>query len=138
MVFNNNNGNSGQTETFDYFHGFFHLRLCLIYTVYGGGFLVSKDMHSSTHVTRNVPYDKTKTSKQICYTYDNVAPLHCSEKDTCKLEPMTLSKRLTSSRRITLHIEGWFDPYPKNSNQSLASGIDTFEINEVTKSTPLL
>ena len=27
-----------------------YLRLCLIYTVYGGGFLVSKDLHSSTQI----------------------------------------------------------------------------------------
>jgi len=95
-------------------------------------------MHSSTQVNRNVPYDKTKTSKQICYTYDRVAPVHCSQKGTCKLEPMTLSKRLTSSRGITLNIDGWFDPYPTNGHPSLASGIEMFEINiyEVTQSTP--
>ena len=112
--------------------------MCLIYTVYGGGFLGSRNMHSSTHVTRNIPYDKTKTSKQICYTYDSVAPIHCSQKGTCTLEPMTLSKRLTSSRGIRVNIEGWFDPYPKNGHQSLASGIEMFEINiyEVKQSTP--
>ena len=106
--------------------------MCLIYTVYGGGFLVS-----STPVTRNIPYDKTKTSKQICYTYDSVAPIHCSQNGTCTLEPMTLSKRLTTSRVITVNIGGWFDPYPTNGHPSLASGIDTFEINiyEVITST---
>jgi hypothetical protein len=98
-----------------------YLRLCLIYTVYGGGFLVSKDLHSSTHVTTNIPYDKTKTSKQICYTYDSVAPIHCSQNGTCTLEPMTLSKRLTSSRVITVNIGGWFDPYPTNGHPSIAT-----------------
>jgi hypothetical protein len=103
----------------------------------GGGFLVSKGVQSLTHVTKHITYDKTKTSKQICYAYDRVVPIHCSQKGTCTLEPMTLSKRLTSSRGITVNIEGWFDPYPTNGHPSLASGIDTFEINiyEVITST---
>jgi hypothetical protein len=39
---------------------------------------------------------------------------------------------------ITVNIEGWHDPYPMNGHQSVASGIDMFEINiyEVTLSTP--
>ena len=78
-----------------------------------------------------------KTSKQICYTYDRMVPVHCSQKGTCTLDPMTLSKRLTSSRGIRVNIKGWFDPYPPNGHQSLASGIEIFEINiyEVTQST---
>ena len=115
---------------------FFH-RLCLIYNIYGGGFLVSNNMISES----DIPYEKTKQSKEICYIYDRTPPVHCIQTGSCVSrghEPLKLSRRLTKSKLITVNIEGWHDPYPMNGHQSVASGIDMFEINvyEVTQSTP--
>ena len=88
----------------------------------------------------NIPYDKTKQSKEICYIYDKTPPVHCIQIGGClsrRHEPLKLSRRLTKSKLITVNIEGWNDPYPTNGHQSLASGIEMFEINiyEVTQST---
>jgi hypothetical protein len=68
-------------------------------------------------------------------------PVHCIQTGNCVSrghEPLKLSRRLTKSKLITVNIEGWHDPYPMNGHQSVASGIDMFEINiyEVTLSTP--
>ena len=89
----------------------------------------------------NIPYDKTKQSKEICYIYDRTPPVHCIQIGGClsrRHEPLKLSRRLRKSKLITVNIEGWHDPYPMNGHQSVASGIDMFEINiyEVTLSTP--
>jgi hypothetical protein len=89
----------------------------------------------------DIPYEKTKQSKEICYIYDRTPPVHCIQTGSCVSrghEPLKLSIRLTKSKLITVNIEGWHDPYPMNGHQSVASGIDMFEINiyEVTQSTP--
>ena len=88
----------------------------------------------------NIPYEKTKQSKEICYIYDRTPPVHCIQTGSClsrEHEPLKLSRRLTKSKLLTVNIEGWFDPYPTNGHQLLASGIEMFEINiyEVIEST---
>ncbi|CAG2236399.1 unnamed protein product [Mytilus edulis] len=110
-------------------------RLCLTVNVNGGGYLVSKNLIH--HTTHNVSYEKTENLKSLCYIYDIVVPTHCNENNTCKEEPLVLSHRVTNSRIIDVSFKGWMDPYPSGGLTSLASGVETFEINiyEVVEST---
>jgi len=51
-----------------FYRCFYFIGSCLIYNIYGGGYLVSKNMISLAE--NNIPYEKTKQSKEICYIYD--------------------------------------------------------------------
>lgn len=98
--------------------------------------MVSRNLE--THREVNVSYDTTTISRSLCYIYDDHPPIHCSELHSCNHEPLQLSTRLTRSRNIIAHFAGWLDPIPIGSTDSLASGIESYEIRiyEVTSATP--
>ncbi|VDI02561.1 Hypothetical predicted protein [Mytilus galloprovincialis] len=96
-------------------------RICVTFRVQAGGYFVSKDL--TTHAERQVPYDKTETYHTLCYIYDGIPPKHCTESHSCKSEPLKLSRRISSSRNITVQFQGWMDP-----NMDIGSGIESYEI----------
>ncbi|XP_076115453.1 uncharacterized protein LOC143083107 isoform X2 [Mytilus galloprovincialis] len=96
-------------------------RICLTFRVQAGGYFVSTDL--TTNTERQVPYDKTDTSHTLCYIYDNIPPKHCAEDNSCRNEPLILSRRLSLSRNITVQFNGWMDP-----NINTASGIESYKI----------
>ncbi|XP_052073992.1 uncharacterized protein LOC127711868, partial [Mytilus californianus] len=61
-------------------------------------------------------------------------PVFCPKSDKGPVEPITLSKRLTTSSHITVSFRGWSD----NESSVLASGIESYAISvfEVKDATP--
>ncbi|XP_063447914.1 uncharacterized protein LOC134727462 [Mytilus trossulus] len=106
--------------------------LCLTYRAKGGGYLVSKDV--TTRAEKHIPYDKTEKSRQICYIFDEEPPVFCPKSGNCSVEPVDLSKRLTTSSHITVSFRGWSD----YGSSVLASGIESYAISvyEVKEATP--
>ncbi|XP_063399121.1 uncharacterized protein LOC134683736 [Mytilus trossulus] len=96
-------------------------RICLTFRVQAGGYFVSKELTTNTET--QVPYDKTETYHTVCYIYDDIPPKHCAEDHSCRSEPLILSRRLSSSRNITVQFKGWIDP-----NMNIGSGIESYEI----------
>ena len=117
---------------------YFFFRLCVTFSMKGGGFLTSKTVNN---IETKIPYDKTEaTNKTLCYIYDRATPIHCSEKGSCKHEPLKLSTRVTNSRKVHVKIDGWIDPLPPiiANSSFLASGIKSYaiEVYEVIASSP--
>ncbi|CAG2189853.1 unnamed protein product [Mytilus edulis] len=106
--------------------------LCLTYRAKGGGYFVSKDV--TTDAVKHIPYEKTENSMQLCYIYDREPPVFCPKRSNCPVEPVTLSKRLTTSSHITVSFRGWSD----NRSSVLASGIESYTISvyEIKEATP--
>ena len=75
-----------------------------------------------------MPYQKTTTSKTICYRFDNASPMHCLYNKTCKDEPLQIDKRITRSMPFLVSFSGWSDPIPSGGNASRSSGIQAYEI----------
>ncbi|CAC5378371.1 unnamed protein product [Mytilus coruscus] len=108
--------------------------LCLTYRAKGGGYLTSKNMTMTTPTVKQIPYEKTEKSRQLCYIYDREPPVFCPQSGNCPVEPVTLSKRLTTSSHITVFFRGWSD----NGSSVLASGIESYAVSvyEVKEATP--
>ena len=106
---------------------FYVFRLCVSYEVKGGGYLKTK--HTVTHVINSpVPYQKTTTSKKICYRFDNASPIHCLYNKICNEQPIQIDKRITRSTSFQVSFSGWSDPIPTGGVTSHSSGIQSYEI----------
>lgn len=72
----------------------------------------------------------------MCYIHDTAPPEHCSERGSCKLEPLKLLTRLTSSGKLNAQFQGWIDSVPAGGESLLASGIESYalEVYEVIPS----
>ena len=104
---------------------------------YGGGYLKKYDIYTSYYT--DVPYQKAMATTTICYRYDDAAPKHCLETNTCLTDPLTLSTRITTNPNIDVYFEGWFDPVPAGGSQVHASSIESYQVtvNEVAGSVTL-
>lgn len=102
--------------------------LCLTYEVYGGGYLKSLDWTSAQAVHGAVAFQKTLTSRDICFRYDDTPPKHCSADGSCSSEPLRLEHRITRSHIHTINFKGWLDPVPDGGTPVHASGIEHYEI----------
>lgn len=107
--------------------------MCLSIHISAGGYFISENKEK-----RRISYDKTNTSKTLCFIHDTVPPLFSCVNGSCSKEPLQISSRLTKSRYIKVSFSDWFDPHPEHGNTSLASGIESYElsIHEVSESTP--
>ncbi|XP_069134360.1 uncharacterized protein [Argopecten irradians] len=103
-------------------------RLCLRFIAHGGGHLISKNIISDDHDESLVPFSKTRTTKDLCYHFDDAHPVHCLETDTCVSEPLDVGSRILTNRNFQVIVNGWDDPTPVPGNLQYASGIDTYSI----------
>ena len=87
-------------------------------------------MHRSFHGTLSsrIPYTSTIKSKDVCFRFDSMHPVHCKETHSCSVEPIRLLKRITDDGNITVSLTGWLDPFPKNGNKNQASGVRHYDI----------
>lgn len=102
--------------------------MCVVYEAFGGGYLKSINVLSSNAVSAPVPYRKINRTQEICYRYDSSKPEHCSDKGSCKQQPMSVSQTITRSAINTVRFEGWFDPVPTGGRNIQASQIEGYEI----------
>ncbi|XP_069110203.1 uncharacterized protein, partial [Argopecten irradians] len=103
-------------------------RLCLRFISHGGGHLTSKNLISDDHDESLVPFSKTRTTKDLCYHFDDAHPIHCLESYTCVNEPLDAESRILTCRNFQVIVNGWEDPTPVPGNLEYASGIDTYSI----------
>lgn len=106
-------------------------RLCLTYEAKAGGYLTSKNLKTNEETTKS--YTKVTSNRTLCYRYDNVSPQHCSENESCNVEPLSLSGRIIRSSLVVFSFEGWLDPYPDGFEKSYSSSVDSYtvSINEI-------
>lgn len=90
--------------------------ICVNFIPYGGGYLTSYDY--TTEI-----YRRTHTSKELCFMYDNKAPIHCTGSSSCSSSMLHLSHRITSNPDIYATFSSWTDPVPSGGSSSKASGI---------------
>ncbi|XP_053376618.1 uncharacterized protein LOC123534121 [Mercenaria mercenaria] len=111
--------------------------VCVVFEAYGGGYLKNVDITSISHtISEPVPYQKIKTSRELCYRFDNAKPVHCQAINICNIEPVSMHSRVTRSSVTTLTFNGWVDPIPDGGKNVQASGIESYQvtINEVLAS----
>ncbi|KAL3857352.1 hypothetical protein ACJMK2_012028 [Sinanodonta woodiana] len=101
-------------------------RLCLEFTSFGGGFLITKDF-------RNYPsakqiYKRTRSAREVCFRYDDAPPIHCSNNYSCRDEPLSVSRRITTEPSVDIYFSGWKDLSPTVSQPDQASGIEKYVV----------
>lgn len=74
----------------------FFSRLCLKYEAYAGGYIKLE--------TKIYHYGTTAAQKNLCYFYDDQAPLHCSDIGTCSFAPLQLSVDITNTYSVVLEV----------------------------------
>ncbi|XP_053396792.1 uncharacterized protein LOC123551182 [Mercenaria mercenaria] len=110
--------------------------LCLEFEALAGGYLKSKNLITHT-VSAAVPYQKVRGTREICYRFDNTAPIHCKDIGKCNQDPVQLQSRITRSAVTSVSFNGWEDPEPSGGSSVHASSIESYQItvNEVPPST---
>lgn len=98
----------------------FFSRLCLKYEAYAGGYIQFE--------TKIYYYGTTAAHKNLCYYYDDQAPLHCSDIGTCTFAPLQLAVDITNTSTIFVSFPGWKDVDIAGTASIFASGINHFEI----------
>lgn len=99
----------------------FFSRLCLKYEAYAGGYIKLE--------TKIYHYGTTAAQKNLCYFYDDQAPLHCSDIGTCSFAPLQLSVDITNTSTIFVSFPGWEDVDFAGTASIFASVISHFKIN---------
>ena len=74
------------------------------------------------------PYQKTETTKLVCYRYDATGTQHCLEIGNCLFDPLKLETRISRSPTIYARFDGWFDPFPSGGTTTHASSIKSYKI----------
>jgi len=112
--------------------------LCVVFEAKGGGYLKANDTRGSSSLAPT-PYEKTKTNKNACYSFDNAPPEHCSKVGSCDFDPLQIDNRITRDGIQTVQFTGWIDPVPTGGLSDTASTIESYEIrvNEVLPSSGL-
>lgn len=73
-------------------------------------------------------HNKVPNSKQLCLTYDETAPTHCSEKSACNEDAMNVSPRVRKEGIVNFTLVGWTD----NVSGIKDFSIDVYEVSDAT------
>ncbi|XP_062588081.1 uncharacterized protein LOC134249747 [Saccostrea cucullata] len=103
--------------------------LCYTFLAVGKGYLQTTVLHDPNKPLPREYYNETVTTRELCFWFDNLQPLHCKVTRECNnLDVIQIPNSITKSPFVTVGIKGWKDMDNFKGKHINASGISEYEI----------